>query len=291
MKKRNWIWILLIVLALAAFFGYRVLDAMETDTRPPEIRVDDSTPEVSVTDPKSALTAGLTAIDREDGDVTDSLVVENITILDSGNGTVNVSCAAFDKSGNVAKVQRQLKYSDYRGPRFTLKQPLIYRQGQNFDILSNVGAEDVVDGDIQHRVRATMLGDKTLADAGTHVIQFQVTNSLGDTHSQKLPVEVITENLYDADMELTDYLIYLSRGDSFDPAAYLKSFSRQGRRTELTGGLPARYAMQTKGQVQTQNPGVYSVEYVVTYTEVNENNPNYSREYIAHSKLIVIVEG
>lgn len=290
MKKRNWIWILLILLALAVFAGYRAVEAMGTDTRPPEIRMDGGVPEVSVQDPKSALTVGLTAVDREDGDVTDSLVVENITML-SSDGTVSVSYAAFDAAGNVAKLQREVKYKDYESPRFTLKQPLIYRLGQNFDVLSNVGATDLLDGDIQHRVRATMLGEKTLADAGTHVLRFQVTNSLGDTHVQNLPVEVVLEDPYDADMELTEYLVYLSRGAIFNPESYLKSFTRQGRMTDLTGGLPARYALQTKGQVQTQNPGTYSVEYTVTYTDVNEDNPNYSREYVAHSKLIVIVEG
>ena len=290
MRKRNWIWIILILLALAAFFGYRAVDAMGTDTRPPEIRMDGGVPEVSVQDPKSALTVGMTAVDREDGDVTDSLVVENITML-SNDGTVSVSYAAFDAAGNVARQQREVKYKDYVSPRFTLKQPLIYRQGQSFDVLSNVGATDLLDGEIQHRVRATMLGDKTLAEPGTHVLRFQVTNSLGDTHVQNLPVEVVTEDPYDADMELSDYLIYLSRGSVFNPENYLKSFTRQGRLMDLTGGLPARYTMQTKGQVQTQNPGTYSVEYIVTYTEVNENNPNYSREYVAHSKLIVIVEG
>ena len=290
MRKRNWIWIILILLALAAFFGYRAVDAMGTDTRPPEIRMDGGVPEVSVQDPKSALTVGMTAVDREDGDVTDSLVVENITML-SNDGTVSVSYAAFDAAGNVARQQREVKYKDYVSPRFTLKQPLIYRQGQSFDVLSNVGATDLLDGDIQHRVRATMLGDKTLAEPGTHVLRFQVTNSLGDTHVQNLPVEVVTEDPYDADMELSDYLIYLSRGSVFNPENYLKSFTRQGRLMDLTGGLPARYTMQTKGQVQTQNPGTYSVEYTVTYTEVNENNPSYAREYVAHSKLIVIVEG
>ena len=60
---------------------------------------------------------------------------------------------------------------------------------------------------------------------------------------------------------------------------------------DLTGGLPARYVLQTKGQVQTQNPGIYSVDFTVTYTEVNEKNPAASREYVAHSKQIVIVEG
>jgi len=290
MKNKNWIWILLIVLAAAVFLGYRMMVAMGTDTNAPEIRADGSVPEVSVTDPKSALTTGMTAVDREDGDVTDSLVAENVTML-SSDGTVSVSYAAFDSAGNVAKLQREVRYTDYRSPRFTLKQPLIYQQGQTFDVLSNVGAVDVLDGDIQHRVRATMLGDGTLTQAGTHVLRFQVTNSLGDTHVQQLPVEVVAEDLYDADMELTGYLIYLSRGSAYDPESYLKSFTRQGRLMDLTGGLPARYTLQTKGQVQTQNPGTYSVEFTVTYTEVNENNPNYSREYVAHSKQIVIVEG
>ena len=254
MKKRNWIWILLILLSLGAFAGYRTLRAMGTDSRPPEIRMDGSVPEVSVKDPKSALTAGITAVDREDGDVTESLVVENITLLDS-NGTVSVSYAAFDAAGNVAKQQREVKYTDYRSPRFTLKQALIYQQGQNFDVLSAVGATDVLDGDIQHRVRATMLGESNLSQAGTHVLRFQVTNSLGDTHTLNMPVEVVTEDLYNADMELTNYLVYLSRGSAFDPERYLKSFTRQGRLMDLTGGLPARYTLQTKGQVQTQSPG------------------------------------
>lgn len=290
MKKRNWIWILLIVLSLGAFFGYRVLDAMRTDTRAPEIRMDGTVPEVSVQDPKSALTQGMTAVDPEDGDVTDSLVVENITMLQS-DGTVSVTYAAFDAAGNVAKAQREVKYTDYESPRFTLNEPLIYRQGANFDVLSSVGAVDVLDGDIQHRVRATLLGDKALTQAGTHVLQFQVTNSLGDTHTQNFPVEVITEDIYDAELELTEYLIYISRGAAYNPEAYLESFTRQNRLMDLTSGLPAGYRLETKGQVQTQSPGVYSVEYIVTYTQVNENNPANSREYAARSKQIVVVEG
>ena len=290
MKKQNWMWILLILLALGAFVGYRALDAVRTDTRPPEIRMDGTAPAVSVNDPKSAMTAGITATDWEDGDVTDSLVVENISLL-SSDGTLSVSYAAFDAAGNVAKGQREMKYTDYRSPRFTLKQPLIYRQGQTFDVLANIGAQDVVDGDIQHRVRATVLGEGNLTQTGTHVVRFQVTNSLGDTHIQNLPVEIIAEDFYDADMELTSYLVYLPRGSVFNPESYLKSFTRQGRLMDLTGGLPARYTLQTKGQVQTQSPGTYTVEYTVTYTEENEKNPAAAREYVAHSKLIVVVEG
>lgn len=34
-EKRNWFLLLLIVLCLAAFFGYRKLDQLRTDTRAP----------------------------------------------------------------------------------------------------------------------------------------------------------------------------------------------------------------------------------------------------------------
>ena len=58
MKKRNWLLLLLIVLCLAAFFGYRKLDQLRTDTRAPQIHMDEQPLEVSVRDDKSALLAG-----------------------------------------------------------------------------------------------------------------------------------------------------------------------------------------------------------------------------------------
>ena len=64
MKKRNWLLLLLIVLCLAAFFGYRKLDQLRTDTRAPQIHIDEQPLEVSVRDDKSALLAGVTASDN-----------------------------------------------------------------------------------------------------------------------------------------------------------------------------------------------------------------------------------
>lgn len=289
MKKRNWFWLLVIVLTVAVFMGYCSLDAMRTDAKEPQIRMDADLLEVSVADPKSALLQGVTAEDGRDGDVTDSLVVENIAILED-SGTVNVTYAAFDKTGNVARAERKAVYTDYVSPRFTLEKPLVYTQGTNFDVLSNVGATDVFDGDIQHRVRATILGEASINAAGTHVVQFQVTNSLGDTQTKSLPVEVMAGDPYDADVELTEYITYLKPGSPFNAASYLKSFTYQRSNVELNGVVPAGFDLETKGTVQTQNPGTYTVSYTLTYKETNENNTS-SREYTAYSKLIVIVEG
>ena len=290
MKNRNWFWILVIILTVAVALGYQSLDAMRTDKKAPEIRMDMDTLEVSVEEPKSALLQGVTAEDNRDGDVTDSLVVESISILDE-TGTVKVGYAAFDKAGNVARAERQAVYTDYVNPRFTLKKPLVYTQGTSFDVLSNVGATDVFDGDIQHRVRATVLGEETITTPGTHVVQFQVTNSLGDTQTESFPVEVMTGDPYEAEVTLSQYIVYLPVGSPFNAASYLKEFTYLRNTVELNGVVSAGFDLETKGVVQTQNPGTYTVAYTLTYTERNENNPNASREYSAYTKLIVVVEG
>ena len=159
MKKRNWLLLLLIVLCLAAFFGYRKLDQLRTDTRAPQIHIDEQPLEVSVRDDKSALLAGVTA----------SLVVERVNLTDS-DGSISVSYAAFDSAGNVAKAKREGRYTDYERPRFTLNAPLVYTVDHSFDVLSNVGAVDAIDGDIQHRVRATTKGTSSIMALGVSEI-------------------------------------------------------------------------------------------------------------------------
>lgn len=291
MKVKKWFWILVIVAAAGALLGYRTLDAMRSDTKAPEITMETQTLEVSVEDPKSALLQGIAATDKKDGDVTDSLVVENITLLDS-SGTASVTFAAFDGAGNIARGERKVVYTDYISPRFTLEKPLVYTQGTNFDMLSNVGAEDVFDGDIQHRVRAAVLGEETMTSAGTYVVQFQVTNSLGDTHTQNFPVEITMGEYNDASMELSRYILYLPVGAGFNAQSYLKSFTYQRNRMDLTGGnLPSGLKLETKGQVQTQNPGTYTVSYELTYTQMNADRTAVIGEHTAYSKLIVVVEG
>lgn len=290
MKKKNWILILLIAVCVAAFLGYRAMDAMRTDTEAPEIKLEAIVPEVSVTDPQSALLQGITAKDKRDGDVTDLLVVERVTLLDS-KGTLMVNYAAFDNAGNVSKAQREAKYTDYRSPRFTMESPLIFTYGASFDVLSIVSANDSIDGDIQHRIRATPLDKVAINELGIHEVQFQVSNSLGDTVTKVFPVEVYDPDMYDAKLYLTDYLVYLPAGTTFSPNAYLEEFVVGGEEVSLENGLPKDYTLKLKGGVQTNTPGTYVVEYRVTYTQKNENNSALDRSWTGYSKLIVVVEG
>ena len=289
-KKTTILWIALILLCAAAFVGYRALDRIRSDVKPPQITIDTETLSLSVNDPQDVLLSGISALDNKDGNVTDSLVVESIQLLD-GTGRISVSYAAFDKAGNVAKISREATYTDYVRPRFVLNQPLLFRSGSTFDVLKVLDATDARDGNIQHRIRATSLDGNTISAQGSHEVQFQVTNSLGDTVTMVLPVEVYDPKNYDAELTLTDYLIYLKTGDSFHASDYLKSFTQYNEETKLTSRLPYGFSLKTEGTVNTSVPGVYPVDYYVTYTDRNENNPELNRKYTSCSKLIVVVEG
>ena len=290
MRRKNWLLTGLILLCVGVFFGYRAYDSLRTDTKAPEILLEPIVPEVSVQAPRLDLLQGVTARDKKDGDVTASLVVEKISLLD-GKGNMTVTYAAFDKAGNVAKAERQARFTDYNSPRLTLEAPLAYTFGSNFDLLANVGAWDVVDGDIQHRVRATSLDNISVTELGTHYVRFQVSNSLGDSVTQVFPVEVYEAGTYEAKLELTDYLVYLDVGSGFNPQNYLSSFLLKGETINLTEGMPSGFALKTNGNVQTQVPGVYTVEFRVIFTDRHDTNPDYDAQYTGYSKLIVVVEG
>lgn len=282
MKKAKWIYIVLILLSGAVFIGYRFAEQLRADTRAPEVTVSGPL-SVSVYDSDEALLAGVTAKDDRDGDVTASLVVESMTMTDR-ESPVKVVYAAFDKAGNVAKAERDVTLTDYTSPKFSLKSALAFSAGSNFDVMNLVEAEDVLDGDITRRVRATMVSENAITMQGLHEVEFRVTNSLGDTVRTILPVEVYPANTYKASLRLTDYLIYLPQGAAFNARDYLLEYTLLNEQYWLRGSIPAGITVKTEGLVDTSVPGVYAVSYTVT-GELREE------PYAAYSKLIVIVEG
>lgn len=290
MKKRNWLLLLLIGLCLTLFIGYRIMDRLNTDTQAPQITFTEESMQFSVQDPKDVLLQGVTAADNRDGDVSASMVVERVTLTDA-DGSILIKYAAFDRAGNVAKAERSAKYTDYESPRFSLSAPLFFAENSNFDVLDVIGAADALDGNIRHRIRTTSLDDSSVATLGSHEVEFRVTNSLGDTARLTLPVEVYPTGTYTMDVALTDYLIYLETGSHFNANQYLSSVTRNRETVSLRTGTPRNYAVKITGDVDTRTPGVYVVNYAVTYTVVNELNPENSQVSTGCSRLIVVVEG
>lgn len=282
MKKNNWLALILIGVSAAAMVGYSLWDRVVTDRNAPEITVEEQILQTSVFGDEAALLQGITVMDDRDGDVTDSLIVESVGAI-TADGQATVRYAAFDRSGNVAKTTRIVQYTDYTGPRFVLKAPLLFAAGSGFEAVDVVGAVDVLDGDISYRVRATSQTEQSLSEVGCYPVQFRVTNSLGDTRKLTLTVELEAAGSRNADLQLNEYLVYLSAGSRFDAMSYLKSFRYSATNVPLYGSVPEGFQLSMEGTVDTGTPGVYEVKYTVSHSRGDQT-------YTGTSRIVVIVE-
>ena len=284
--RKKWFPVIVLCICAVLFFGYRFYKQVGIDNTPPAITIDDVEGvihTVSVNDLDAGLLQGITAYDHRDGDVTASILVEQVGNITEDH-QVQVVYAAFDAAGNVDKAQRTVQLTDYVSTRFTLSAPLAFVHGTNFDPLKLIGAEDLIDGNIRHRVKATLMDESAISAEGTHNVLFRVTNSLGDTAQLVLPVEVYFSGRYDAQLLLTDYLIYLPLHKAFNPEDYLLEYIAAGQVTDLTDGLPGDMELTLSGEADPSQPGVYTIGYTITYTRGSQVHTGYS-------KLIVVVEG
>lgn len=277
-KKGKWLLFLLVLICCGGFAAYQFLWHQTYDREPPKITMDQDELTLSVSDPESALLQGVTATDAQDGDVTDSLVVESVRGV-VANQEFTVTYAAFDSVGNVAKAQRTVHYSDYVSPRFSLTGSLLFRAEASLDIFSVLEAEDVVDGDLTDRIKATMTsGGQQISDPGDYTVEFRVTNSLGDTSYFEAPIRVVAAENSTAAVTLSEYLIYVSKGDKLQPKDYLDSL-QVGKEMVSLGRYNSDVFIDVDSNVDTDTPGTYWVDYTVTYGD-----------YIGQSRLIVVVE-
>lgn len=283
MKRMN-IMLLLVMAAAVGLFGcYQFWIHNKLDTVGPVITIEEGVLEVSVEDPDEALMQGVRAEDARDGDVTADVLIESVYGINE-HGETTVTYVAFDAAGNVTKAQRQIRYRDYHSPRFVLSGSLTYPYGRRFDLMENVGAIDVLEGDIRRRIHPTLISDtRSIDDEGVHQVKLQVTNSLGDTAQIVVPVEVYDPEWYNADVTLTEYLVYLEKGSRFDSRAYLKSFVVRGEPVDVSSEIPEEISVDINSKVRVNEPGLYEVSYVLSQT-VDANT------YTGMAKLIVVVE-
>ena len=245
---------MLIVLTALSVVGlgvYRYLAARSVGGAAPVISFDNDTLEITTSSIEAELLQGVTATDEEDGDVTDSLIVETSTHFVSDK-TIEVTYAAFDSQGHVTKATRSVRYVDYTPPHIYLNGPLLFSEAGVSELLGYVGARDCIDGDISSRVKVSALDSGTLLSTpGVHLLEFRVTNSTGDTAYLQATVEVVSGFSSARQIPLTQYLVYLPVGAEFDPRAYLTADYAEERELEI------------QNDVDVDSPGVYDVHYTL----------------------------
>ena len=249
----------LLVLVLAAvavlYFFQDLTNQFSSGKEPPVLTCDSDLLEISVNDGKDAMLSGITAADDQDGDLTGQVLVTGVSQL-VGDNTAKVTYVVFDSDDNMATLTRSVRYTDYRLPRFSLEEPLIYGSAENMTLLDRLHAKDTIDGDITGNIRVSYL--ESTADPQISNINVQVTNSMGDTAWLTLPVVFADDTGRWVDISLSSYLVYLEQGSSFNARSYLN-------RAALNGNSIGTDQVSISGEVDTDTPGTYYVHYNCSY--------------------------
>ena len=247
---KHTILILLAVLS-AAYIATLIYQGSSTRHDPPVISCPDGILEVSASDDESVLLAGVTALDPQDGDLTDRIIVGGISKLISKD-TAKVTFMVFDSDDNMGKLVRYIRYTDYHRPQFSIVKPLAFSSTKEVSLLDRLKAEDVVDGDVSSRIRVSTLASTDNSDV--YDITIQVTNSMGDTAWLKLPVLVQETDPLRPVIELSSYLIYQDVGSSFDAMSYVSGLT-------VAGSAEAVSKVSVSSNVDTSVAGTYRVMY------------------------------
>ena len=142
-------------------------------------------------------------------------------------GRREASIAAFDSDNNVVRATRDVCYSDYISPRFSLEKPLSFPVGTRDSVLEHaVKVNDCLDGDLSNKVTVEMESSDDWIDTsveGSVRLVYSVINSAGDIAELPVTVTVYNSSSYSRipKIRLKKYIVYLAVGDSFSPKEYV----------------------------------------------------------------------
>ena len=255
-----------------AVFGYvYIRERFFFDKTYPVIQMDAMSIDVKCTATDADLLRGVTAYDEKDGDLTDRLLVESISQF-LKLGYCKVTYAVCDADDHVVTAQREIHYTDYKSPRFTMNGPLVFSAYGTLNIVGLVGAEDCLDGDISQNV-VIYSPDYDAGKVGTFALQATVKNSKGDGAEIVLPIVVERQSGSAPKIELEEYMLYLKTGQEPDWAEFI------GETTDHTG-LDGDLEIDIETEFNPWKKGLYPVDYYGTD----------EAGYVGHTRMLVIVE-
>lgn len=208
MKKRLIIGMSAVCALLAGILLFLII---REDKTAPKIYFTKAPTSYSKGEDESVLLEGVEAEDPEEGDVSDSLVIENI-FLDDEVQTAVVIYAARDSHNNVGKASLQIEYLNggagsvpvsaaaeeeedvsEDAPVITLKAERVeLTQGEEFSAVSQIDdIKDDKDEDTELWTKVNVSGDVDVEEPGEYELSYTVTDSDGNrSKAAKLTVVV-----------------------------------------------------------------------------------------------------
>ena len=267
---RKWLVVLMTVVAVGAtgLLGWMY---MSQDRKGPEITIDESK--------KSSYTEGMTteelldgvkATDDKDGDVSDTLTVENVYPSEQGD-EVTVIYVAKDKSNNVTKVTYHMT-SGTPMSGFTAGTEEGFTEGNAnaTPVVSNTagtfGADQAANGSTQD---GSDDGEETENTENTAEVtttpEAEMTEEEKAQEREEAKIEKL--NPQDPRFYLTTYYVEINRGTQIDRLSYVKDIQDDKDQTN-----DLYHKIQITGTVDVYTPGTYELTYYVVDSNGNASN-------------------
>ncbi|MGX5469772.1 immunoglobulin-like domain-containing protein [Bacillus toyonensis] len=200
--------------------------------------------------------AGVSATDKEDGDITDKVTVDG-NVDTSKPGTYELTYTVSDSKGHKVTAKQTVTVKQTVVPKdevpvLTAPTKTTINVGDKFDPMAGVSATDKEDGDITSKV--TVDGSVNASKPGTYELTYTVLDSKGHTVIAKQTVTV-KQKVEEAPVLTVPFSTTLRVGEEFDPMAGVSASDKED------GNLTNK--IKYKGNVDTSKPGKYIVEYWV----------------------------
>ncbi len=226
----------MLLLACAALLAGNVVVYIGEDRNGPEITVPQEEVTYVAGSDTSALLNGVTAADDRDGDVTNTVTVESIIPNEDQTGA-SVVYVAKDSKNNVTKATRLISYAADAGQA----------AAQEAEAAAQQAAQEAAAAD----QTAASGEDAQTADDGA---------AQNEAAIAALPAE--SPRFY-----LTQYSVEVERGAELNRLGYVQDITDdKDSRDELYQGI------QISGEVDTNTPGEYMLEYYVVDSDGNTSN-------------------
>lgn len=220
----------------------------------------------------------VTASDKQDGDLSNSVVVTRKTFFVEDKTTL-VTFSVCDSDNNVTTLDKKVRFEDYAPPRLVLTNDFIFPSGNYYNLGNYVTAEDMFDGDIDDKVK--IIAAEYSTAKGTYQVNIKVSNSMTDSAEITFDAIVTNDDYGLYRVRLKEYSVYTTVGaEEIDYRANLQNVINRNKTSYTVDDV-----VVDSSEVDMTKPGCYSVYYRI-FDDPELEEP----KTISMSRLLVIVE-
>ena len=201
---------------------------------------------------------GIKAIDEEDGDITNDIIVVSSNVDVNKEGVYVVTYEIKDKDGG--KTRKTIEVTVVKPLEKENEAPYInasdrtIKQGESFNPLNGVNAYDTEDGDLTSKIRV-IENMVDISVVGKYSVTFEVSDSAGYRVTKEIYINVVPKSN-------TRPIIYadnitVALGEKYNPYAMVSASDKEDG--DITGKIIVVY-----NYVNVYKEGIYKVGYKVT---------------------------